>query len=148
MLKQPDAADFIHAMIKEADNHESRDHWDVVPRWEKPPDVKAILAIWDFKRKQFPDGRINKHKAQICARGGMQQYGVNYRVTYSPTVNWISVCFLMIVAQVLELDTRAIDFVLAFPQAELEVPVYMELPAGTDLAGNGKYFSKYLLKLK
>ena len=77
MLKQPDAADFIHATIKEADDHESRDHWDVVPRWEKPPDVKAVLAIWDFKRKQFPDGRINKHKAQICARGGMQQYGVN-----------------------------------------------------------------------
>ena len=33
MLKQPDAADFIHATIKEADNYESRDHWDVVPRW-------------------------------------------------------------------------------------------------------------------
>ena len=33
MLKQPYAADFIHAMIKEADDHESRDHWYVVPRW-------------------------------------------------------------------------------------------------------------------
>ena len=77
MLKQPDAADFIHAMIKEADDHDSRDHWDVVPRWEKPPGVKAILAIWAFKRKSFPDGRINKHKAQLCAHGGMQQYGVN-----------------------------------------------------------------------
>ena len=63
-------------------------------------------------------------------------------------MNWISVSFLMIVAQVLELDTQAIDFVLTFPQAELEVPVYMELPAGTELAGHGKYSSKYLLKLK
>ena len=60
MLKQPDSADFIHAMIKEADNHESRDHWDVVPHWEKPPDVKEILYIWVFKRKRFTDGRINK----------------------------------------------------------------------------------------
>ena len=33
MIKQPDAADFIHAMIKEADAHESRGHWDVVPLW-------------------------------------------------------------------------------------------------------------------
>ena len=54
----------------------------------------------------------------------------------------------MIVAQVLELDTQAIYFVLAFPQAELEVPVYMELPAGMDLVGHGKDSSKYLLKLK
>ena len=77
MLKQPDAADFIHAMIKEADDHESRDHWDLVPRWENQSDVKAILSIWDFKRKWFPDGRINKHKSRICAHGGMQQYGVN-----------------------------------------------------------------------
>ena len=82
MLKQPDDADFIHAMIKEADDHESRDHWDVVPRWENPSDVKAILAIWDFKKKRFPDGRINKNKAQLCAHGGIQQYGVNYWETY------------------------------------------------------------------
>ena len=33
MLKQPDAADFIHAMTKESDDYESRDHWDVVPCW-------------------------------------------------------------------------------------------------------------------
>ena len=54
----------------------------------------------------------------------------------------------MIVAQVLKLDTQAIDFVLAFPQAELEVPVYMELPAGIELVGHGKDSSRYLLKLK
>ena len=94
MLKQTDAADFIHAMIKEADNHESRDHWDVVPRWEKQPDVKAILDIWAFKWKRFPYGRINKHKARLCAHGGIQKYGVNYWVFYSPTVNWISIFFL------------------------------------------------------
>ena len=48
----------------------------------------------------------------------------------------------MIVAQVLELDTKAIDFVLYFSQAKLEVPVYMELPAGMDLEGHGKDSSK------
>ena len=100
LLKQTDAAGFIHAITKEADDNDSHDHWDVVPLWEKPSDVKAILAIWDFKRKRFPDGRIIKHKAWLCAHGGMQQYGVNYWETYSPTVNWISVSFLMIVAQV------------------------------------------------
>ena len=114
----------------------------MVPLWEKPPDVKAILAIWAFKRKRFPDGRIYKHKARLCAHGVIQKYGVNYWETYSPTVNWISVRFLMIVAQVLELYTQAIDFVLAFTQAELEVPVYMELPAGMDLADHGKDSSK------
>ena len=78
----------------------------------------------------------------------MQQYGVNYWETYSPTVNWISVLFLIIVAQILKLDTKAIYFVLEFPQSDLDFPVYMGLPAGMYPAGHGKYSSKYLLKLK
>ena len=78
MIKQKDAADFIHAMIKEADDHQKRTHWEFVHRWEKPPVVKTILSIWYFRRKLFPDGRINKHKARLFAHGGMQQYGGNY----------------------------------------------------------------------
>ena len=148
MLKQSDASEFIKAMMKESSDRESRGHWEVVPRYSKPSNVKAILAIWAFRRKRFPDGRINKHKARLCAHGGMQTYGVNYWDTYAPTVNWISIRFLLIVAQLLDLDTQAIDFVLAFPQADLEVPVYMELPAGMDLEGKGDESSRYLLKLK
>ena len=106
MLKQPDAADFFKAtMKKETADHENRDHWTVIPRSQKPPGVKTILAIWDFKRKRYPDGRINKHKARICAHGGMQTHGVNYWDTYFPTVNWISIRFLLVVAEILKLST-------------------------------------------
>ena len=35
MLKQPDAAEFIKAMMKGAGDHESKNHWTVVPRSEK-----------------------------------------------------------------------------------------------------------------
>ena len=31
LLKQPNAAEFVKAMTKGADNHESREHWNVVP---------------------------------------------------------------------------------------------------------------------
>jgi hypothetical protein len=34
------------------------------------------------------------------------------------------------VAKIHGLESKSIDFVLAFPQADLDVPVYMELPAG------------------
>ena len=85
---------------------------------------------------------------RLCAHGGMQQYGVNYWEPYSPTVNCISVRFLMIVAELLKLYTKAIGFVLAFPQADLDVNIYMELPAIMDPAGYGKDSSQYLLKLK
>ena len=79
----------------------------------------------------------------------MQTWGVNYWETYAPTVNWISVRFLLIIAEILQLETQAIDFVLAFPQADLDVPVYMELPAGMNIPNNlGHGSGYYVLKLK
>ena len=42
------------------------------------------------------------------------------------------------------LETKAIDFVLAFPQAELERDIFMELPYGFQYGKKGEY----VLKLK
>ena len=44
----------------------------------------------------------------------------------------------MIVAHSIKLDTKPIDFVLVFPQADLDVPIHMELTAFMDLEGSGK----------
>ena len=57
----------------------------------------------------------------------------------------MSVCFLLVVAEILKLDMRAIDVVIAFPQVELDVSVYMELPAGMVLKGckNSDYFFEF-----
>ena len=53
MLRQPDAADFVQAMIKETDDHETRGHWEVIPRWEKPKGKKTVMAVWSFKIIRF-----------------------------------------------------------------------------------------------
>ena len=91
---------------------------------------------------------INKHKARLCAHGGMQQWGVNYWETYAPVVNWISVCLLLILSEIVGLKSQAIDFVLVFPQADLEVPLYMELPVGMVVAGSSASSKKHVLRLK
>eukprot|EP00956_Cyclotella_meneghiniana_P032508 scaffold89783_cov73-Cyclotella_meneghiniana.AAC.1 len=80
----------------------------------------------------------------------MQQWGVNYWETYAPVVNWISVRFLLIVAKLTGLETKALDFVLAFPQADLDTPVFMELPVGVSYEGvhqNRKYVLRLLKSL-
>jgi hypothetical protein len=111
-----------------------------------PLETKVIQAIWSFKRKRFPDGTLNKYKARLCAHGGMQEWGVNYWETYAPVVNWISVRFLLILGEIAGLESRAIDFVLAFPQADLDVPVYMALPLGMEVPNSdGKH---HLLRLR
>ena len=148
MLKQDDASEFIKAMEKESYDHASRGHWEIVKRSEIPSGTKTIQAIWSFKHKRFPDGSLNKHKARLCADCGMQQWGVNYWETYAPVVNWISVRFLLTLSEIVGLESRTIDFVLAFPQADLDVPVYMELPIGMDVPGFEDSRKSHVLCLK
>ena len=112
-------------------------------RCELPPRVKTIMSIWSFKRKRYPNGKLNKHKAHICAHGGQQTWGQNDWETYAQVVNWASVRFLLAVAKIHNLPSKSINFILAFPQADLEVPVYMELTMGfecEDDSNRKKYF--------
>ena len=148
-MKQPDSLQFVEAMQTEIEAHESRDHWEIVQRSSLPAGTKTIQAIWSFKRKRFPDGRLNKHKARICAHGGMQQWGENYWETYSPVVNMLTVRLLLALYHIHGLNSKSIDFVLAFPQADLDVDIWMELPIGFHVGG--KYvddWRAYVLKLK
>jgi len=130
MLKEDDYRDFFKAMIDEIEVHEKRDHWTLMERKDLPIGTKTIMAIWSFKRKRYPDGSLNKHKARLCAHGGQQTWGQDYWDTYAPVVTWASVRMLLIVAKIHKLESKSIDFVLAFPQADLDVPVFMELPSG------------------
>jgi hypothetical protein len=58
----------------------------------------------------------------------------------------VSVCILLAVAKIHGLSSKGIDFVLAFSQADLEVPVFMELPLGFD-APAGQSRKHYVLRL-
>ena len=144
MLKLDDIRDFVLAMIKEIDDHQSRGHWELVERVHLPKGAKTILSVWAFKRKRLPDGTILKHKARLNAHGGMQRWGVDYYETYAPVVNWISVRIILALSLIHKLESKSIDFVLAFPQADLERDVFMELPYGFEYG----YRGQYVLKLK
>ena len=117
-------------MQKEIFDHESRNQWTIVHRSTLPLATKTIQAILSFKRKRFPDGRMNKHKARICAHGGMQEWGENYWETYIPVVNMLTVRLLMDLCNIHTLESKSVDFVLAFPQADLDVDICMELSIG------------------
>ena len=69
----------------------------------------------------------------------MQTYGENYWDTYALVVNWISIRMLMTSSILFNLHTRSIDFTLAFPQADADVTIYMEIPFGFQAPSDGDY---------
>ena len=118
-MNQEDKHLFVDAMQKEVADHELRDHWTIVPCSTVPKTAKPIQAIWSLKRKRRPDGTLVKHKARLCAHGGMQQWGTNYWETYSPVINMVTVRLILLLARIYKLDSKGIDFVLAFKQTKL-----------------------------
>jgi Reverse transcriptase (RNA-dependent DNA polymerase) len=83
----------------------------------------------------------------LNVHGGKQEYAVNYFETYAPVVTWYTVRLLIILSILLGWHTRQIDFVFAYPQADIEYDMYMELPKGIEMKyGNGKTQVLKLLK--
>ena len=50
----------------------------------------------------------------------MQQLGDSYWEKYSPLVNMLTVYLILAISKIQNLDSKAIDFVLAFPQDDME----------------------------
>jgi hypothetical protein len=61
-------------------------------------------------------------------------------------VNWFSIRLFLVISILNDWETRQIDFVLAYPQADVECDLYMEVPVGFDLPSKNK--KAYCLKLK
>jgi hypothetical protein len=109
-MHESDYHDIVKAMVKEVDDHESRNHWTVMQCCDMPSDTKIIMSIWSFNHKRYPDGTLNKHKAHSCVHGRMQTWGQNYWETYAPVVNWASVCLIPAIAKIHGLSLKSIDY--------------------------------------
>ena len=90
-------------------------------------------------------GKVKKYEARICAHGGIQEKGINYGEKYAPVVQCMSIRIMLKLAEIENLHTKSIDFVLTYPQADLDVDIYIELLQGFNV---GSESSRYFLKLQ
>jgi hypothetical protein len=145
-MKQPDRAEFIKAMKEEVNAHTENGHWELLPRSSVPDGVKVLDSVWAFRRKRrIATQEVYKWKARLNVHGGQQEKGVNFWETYAPVVQWVSIRIFLIVALINGWHSRQLDFVLAYPQADIECDLYMAIPAGFSVNGNRK---DYVLKLR
>ena len=134
-MKQEDILSFVNATEKEIHEHEEGGHWTVVRRNILPNKARPIKSIWSFIRKRKPNGELLKHKSRLCAHGGMQQWGDSYWETYSPVVNMLTLRLILAISKINILDSKSIDFILAFTQSTMEEYIWMQLPIGFQANG-------------
>ncbi len=58
-MRESDYHEFVKAMVKEVEDHESRNHWAIMQHWDMPNDTKTIMSIWSFKPKLYPDEKLS-----------------------------------------------------------------------------------------
>ena len=103
-------------------------------------------SVWAMRSKRnLTTGDVIKYKARLNLHRGMREYGVNYYDTHAPVVTWFAIRLVIVFGILFNQAMRQIDFVMAYPQAPIEMDMYMELPQGIQTKhGNSK---DHVLKL-
>jgi hypothetical protein len=93
-----------------------------------------------MQRKQdLTTGKVTKHKARLNLHGGKQEFGTNYYKTYTPVVTWFAIQLLIVFGILFDWALCQVDFVMTYPQAPIEMDMYMELLTGIHTKhGNSK----------
>jgi hypothetical protein len=60
---------------------------------------------------------------------------MNYFETYAPVVTWFAIRLMIIFGIIFCWALRQVDFIMAYPQAPIEMDIYMELPQGIQCWG-------------
>ena len=80
--------------------------------------------------KRGADGKIEKFKARVVAKGYSQREGIDYNETFSPTVQFESLRALFALAPSQGMEMQQMDVTTAFLYAEIDGEVCIEMPKG------------------
>ena len=145
-MKAHDWDKFIEVVGIELDAHERMGNYEPIPIDKVPKGTKLIDMVWSMQCKwRIKTQEVYKWKACLNVHGGQQEHGVHYWDTYAPVVTWQMVRFFLILFILLGWHSRQLDFVLAYPQAPAEMPLYMWLPQS--YKRNGMIRKTHALKL-
>jgi hypothetical protein len=119
-LRQPDAKEFVQAVIKEVNGHMDCNYWTLKKRSEVPEDVQIIPSVWSMRcKRDLTMNEIKSHKAWLNLHGRKQIYGMNYYETYAPVVTWFAIRLMIIFGIIFCWALPQVDFVMSYPQAPI-----------------------------
>ncbi|CAI7759468.1 unnamed protein product, partial [Closterium sp. NIES-54] len=138
-LESGDAEEWKKAMESELKSIEENGTWELV---ELPEGRKAIMSKWLFKIKSDADGKIERYKSRIVAKGYQQKEKVDYKELFAPVVKPTTLRTLLAGAAIKGWVVKQMDVTTAFLNGVLEEEIFMAQLEGFD-DGSGR-----ILRLK
>ncbi|CAI7849252.1 unnamed protein product [Closterium sp. NIES-53] len=133
-LESSDAEEWKKAMESELKSIEENDTWELV---ELPEGRKAITSKWLFKIKSDADGKIERYKSRLVAKGYQQKEKVDYKELFAPVVKPTTLRTLLAGAAIKGWVVKQMDVTTAFLNGVLEEEIFMAQPEGFD-DGSGR----------
>ena len=124
-LQSPERLQWQVAMQAEIDALEKNGTWSLVPR----PNGKNIISCkWVLTKKFDSNGKLDRLKARLVARGFTQIHGIDYKDTFAPTLKMVPMRLIFSITASLNLELHHIDIETAFLHGDLDEEIYMEQP--------------------
>ncbi|XP_075504422.1 uncharacterized protein LOC142541854 [Primulina tabacum] len=103
-----------------------------------PPGCKTLGCKWILKKKYKEGGSIDKYKARLVAKRFKQKEVYDFFDTYSRVTRITSICILIAIAALHNLEIHQMDVKTAFLNGELGEEIYMEQPERFVIPGQEK----------
>ena len=130
-MKEPDREEFIDAMHKEVKDQSDNGNFEITHKSKVPKGATILPTVWQMKRKRnIRTRQIKKYKARLNIDGSHMKKGIHYDETYAPVVKWNSLRLILTLCALYGWHSKQLDYVLAYPQAPVEKPLYMKIPKG------------------
>jgi hypothetical protein len=120
-------ADWDTTMNEEYCSLMENDTWDLVPL---PNGRKLVRCKWVYRTKYVSDGSVERHKAQLVAKGFSQVEGIDYNETFAPVAKMNSIRLVLALAGSHKWEVHQMDVKSAFLHGDLQKEIYMEQPPG------------------
>ena len=101
--------------------------WDLV---ELPVRRKPIGRKWPFKKKTNVEGKVEKYKAWLLAKGYSQVPWIDFGDIFSLVSKLASIRLLLSVATAFDFELEQMDVKTTFLHRDLEEEIYMKQPEG------------------
>ncbi|CAI7809752.1 unnamed protein product [Closterium sp. NIES-53] len=133
-LEISDAEEWKKAMESELKSIEENGTWELV---ELPEGRKAITSEWLFKIKSDADGKFERYKSRLVAKGYQQKEKVDYKELFAPVVKPTTLSNLLEGAAIKGWVVKQMDVTTAFLNGVIEEEISMAQPEGFD-DGSGR----------
>ena len=106
--------------------------WDLV---ELPTGRKPIGSKWVFKKKINVEGKVEKYKSRLVAKGYSQVPGIDFGDIFFPVAKVTSIRLLLSVATAFDFEIEQMDVKTTFLHGDIEEEIYMKQPKGFMVKG-------------